>query len=94
MAIKKSLNCKREKRIAFIIGAGAIIAACFLLFHNYLANDKDLAVYSNEDPIYEATLKRDILCFMLAYPDLIKNIERNPEGNFKHFYALMKQSPL
>jgi len=35
---------------------------------------------ANNDPIYEAVMKRDILCLMLAYPGYIKDLEKTAEG--------------
>lgn len=80
MGIKVSRNCKRGKRAAFIAGISTIILTCGLLYWYNLAKNQNQAVFANEDPIYAAVMKRDILCLMLAYPDIIKVIERNPEG--------------
>lgn len=40
----------------------------------------DSPVFGNEDPAYEATLKRDTLSLMMAYPNHIKGLERDEEG--------------
>ncbi len=40
-----------------------------------------------EDPVYEAVMKRDILCLMLAYPEAFTGIEKDQEGNV---FAVLK----
>ncbi|MBF8982050.1 M15 family metallopeptidase [Lutibacter sp. B2] len=37
--------------------------------------------------IYDSTMKRDLLCLMMAYPEYIKNVERKTDGRV---YVVMK----
>ena len=47
----------------------------------------DQLVFLNIDPIYEAMMKRDILCLMMAYPEYILDVERGEDGTV---YVIMK----
>lgn len=42
---------------------------------------------SSYTTMYKITMKRDILCLMMAYPGFIKNIERDNSG---YVYLVMK----
>lgn len=48
---------------------------------------KDKLVFLNKNPVYEATMKRDILCLMMAYPDYLINVEKSEDGKV---YVVMK----
>jgi hypothetical protein len=70
------------------------IIISILLFTLFIAaGDHALAEIQNgiftEEPskIYTLTMKQDLLCLMMAYPEYITNIERNSNGNV---YVIMK----
>lgn len=56
-----------------IIVSGGILGSKIFSTHNE-------TVFLTEDPVYDAVMKRDILCLMLAYPEYIKGVEKNQEG--------------
>lgn len=63
------------------------LVALFILSGIYLGWKNDLfhtkAVMQPGDYGYEATMKRDILCLMLAYPDTIKGLAKNDKGQYQ-----------
>lgn len=69
---------KLRKQIAFILILALLAAVCNFGLANY--NIAKKASAKSEDEIYQATLKRDILCLMLAYPDYIKKLEVSEGG--------------
>ncbi|MCH3963210.1 MAG: M15 family metallopeptidase [Clostridium sp.] len=56
----------------------------FILAFMFLFSFKVKAVNANE---YNIVMKQDILCLMMAYPEYIKNIEKDNRGNV---YIIMK----
>jgi len=54
---------------------------------NLFTKSHDQTVFSEEDPAYEAMMKRDLLCLMLAYPEFIVGVEKNSDGKV---YAVLK----
>lgn len=44
-------------------------------------------VFIDKDPVYDAVMKRDILCLMMAYPEFISNLESKEDGKV---YILLK----
>lgn len=56
-----------------IIVLGGILGIKVFSTHNE-------TVFLTEAPVYDAVMKRDILCLMLAYPEYIKGVEKNQEG--------------
>lgn len=63
-----------------------IVAGSNIVWSKIFNNDKQ-TVFLTEDPVYDAMLKRDILCLMLAYPEYVIGVERNQEGKV---YVLLK----
>jgi len=64
-----------------IVVALAVLINIFVLgiiFENRVLTTKP--TYADNDPIYDAVMKRDILCLMLAYPGYIKDLEKTAEG--------------
>lgn len=60
--------------LLFIIGAAGKFA-----WVTFINSDNE-TVFSAEDPVYEAVMKRDILSLMMAYPEFIKGLDKNNEG--------------
>lgn len=44
-------------------------------------------VFGDYDPVYEAEMKRDLLCLLMAYPEYITGVEKSADGKV---YAVMK----
>lgn len=69
---------KLRKKLAFVLILALLAAVCNFGQTNYNVAKKVSA--KSEDEIYQATLKRDILCLMLAYPGYIRKLEVNEES--------------
>ncbi len=74
-------------RLIFFLGFLTVITIAGVFVCDKITTNQDKAVFSTEDPVYDAVMRRDILCLMLAYPDYIKGVEKNPEGKV---YVVMK----
>lgn len=64
----------------------SLIVICFLAGGIWTARANllqpvDRTVFFTNDPIYEAVLKRDLLCLMTAYPDNITDVEKTQDGS-------------
>lgn len=76
----------RLRRVAGIILLLSLAYGGSMLLQEKLGLGKGLFVFSDNIE-YEDTMKRDILCLMMAYPDFISGLERNKDGKV---YLLMK----
>jgi hypothetical protein len=74
-----------RKRILIFMGIIAVIlGGGFITWNRLLASKEAL---SAQDPVYQAVMKRDILCLMLAYPEYVTGVEKTPEGKV---YVVLK----
>ncbi|NLI91420.1 MAG: M15 family metallopeptidase [Peptococcaceae bacterium] len=63
-----------------------VLGGGFFLW-NRVNNSYNQSVFSDQDPVYQAVMKRDLLCLMLAYPEYTNGVEKTPEGKV---YLIMK----
>ena len=71
-------------KLSFIL---LFTAAAWQINTYYAPFQKDSLVFLNNDPIYEAKMKRDILCLMMAYPEHLTDVERSEDGRV---YVIMQ----
>lgn len=69
--------CSKRRIIVILTVLISIVLFSIILGNKRLATKP---TYVINDPIYDATMKRDVLCLMLAYPEYIKDLEITAEG--------------
>ena len=70
---------KLRKKIIFVL-VSVLLAAVLSLYGQAKYNLAVNAAVKSDDPIYQTTLKRDILCLMMAYPGYIQDLEVDSVG--------------
>jgi len=68
------------KRIVLLLGIAVLVLGGGIRAWNLIIGTYGQAVFSDQDPVYQAVMKRDLLCLMLAYPGYIKNVEKSADG--------------
>lgn len=81
--------CSKRRIIVILTVLISIVLFSIILGNKRLTT---IPTYVINDPIYDATMKRDVLCLMLAYPEYIKDLEITAEG--KVFVILMSGKKL
>ncbi len=74
-----------RKKLICILFLALFVIGSYIVWHSN-TRTAETAVKA-KDPVYEATMKRDILCLMLAYPGYIKGLEKKEDGQV---YAVLK----
>ncbi|NLP44090.1 MAG: M15 family metallopeptidase [Peptococcaceae bacterium] len=69
--------CSKRRIIVILTVLISIVLFSIILGNKRLTT---IPTYVINDPIYDATMKRDVLCLMLAYPEYIKDLEITAEG--------------
>lgn len=64
-----------------------LITGCKIIWNRHLITVNAAAVSPVSDWEYEAVMKRDILCLMLAYPETITGVDKASENEV---YVLLK----
>ncbi|MCY6371151.1 M15 family metallopeptidase [Clostridium ganghwense] len=69
----------------------SVIVLCMLVFGGVVEKGamKNIAIAATEpdDIVYNVTMKQDLFCLMMAYPEYITNVERKTDGRV---YIVMK----
>jgi hypothetical protein len=77
---------KARKKIIIVLIFALLVLSGYLTRETKLESVKTIAAAS-ESFSYQANLKRDVLCLLLAYPDYIRGLTKNEEGKV---YVVLK----